>query len=596
MGDMKNPGRGVPLSRAEDSDPFAELADMFEAELAMDTHASRAPAVRPVSDHERYVQASASTRSRVESAGRHAPLAPHDRDFDAAFEAALGDEFPAATSTRRPERQAAAPSKADSADAYQSWIVPRGSRPAAADPTRPAAATTATVTHGRSGYTGGRSLGADLETAIHGLSAPANPRDVIVVETQSFAPERVVDDYRHEPAQPELDEFDELIASELAVMKEPVHGGAQAYPGYYQQDDAAAHGQGAGDAAQYEDDGYYGDDAAPAPIARSSRRRTAVTVGGGVLSLALIGVVGLFVWNGKSADAGLQASNEPLLIKADNEPFKMVPKDPGGRTVPNQNKAVYNRVNGEAGASTTQQALLTDAEEPIDLPVEEEPAAYQDLPGVDPIGAQSAEVDPSQERIEVAAADGAAESPVPVLQPRKVRTMVVRPDGTIAPAEAAPAAPAPAVAAIPAAPPPPVRTVEAAPAPEAAAPVEPAAGSVQQVADVTPAPRQQDEAADPMQVAAIAPKPAPVAATSAAGGYYVQISSQPSEAAAQQSMRSLGAKFSGVISGRAVGIQPAEIPGKGTFYRVRVAAASKDDASDICGQLKAAGGNCFVAR
>lgn len=572
MGDMKNPGRGVPLASGEGQDPFADLADMFEAEFAADQQHGYAPAARsPV------------------AVGR-ASAAPA-QDFDTAFDAAFGDEFAEA-----PQRSAhqAAPARPDPADAYQSWIVPRGARPApVAAPRSGAAAPTAT--QGRSSYAA-RPLNADLETAIQGLSAPANPRDTIVVETQSFAPERVVDDYRHAPAQPELDDFDELIASELAVMNEPMRSAAHANPAFYQQQADAQSSYEAGDPSGAFDEGYYAEEA-PAPK-RSSFRRTAVTLGGGALSLVLLGAVGLFVWNGGSADAGLQASNEPLLIKADTEPFKTVPKDPGGRTVPNQNKAVYNRVNGaESQSSTTQQALLTDAEEPMDLPVEEEPAAYENLPGVDPVGAQSGEPDASQARLDVADAEGLSgaegatapdESPVPVLQPRKVRTMVVRPDGTLVAAEAE--APAAAPASEPAAP---TRLAAAEPAP-VATPVREIAPAQSEPAVGVPT-----QVADPMEVAAIPAPAAPEAVAPApmpTGSYFVQISSQPSEAAAQQSMRSLGARFSSVISGRPLGIQSAEIPGKGTFYRVRVAASSKDEASDICGKLKAAGGNCFVAR
>jgi hypothetical protein len=99
-----------------------------------------------------------------------------------------------------------------------------------------------------------------------------------------------------------------------------------------------------------------------------------------------------------------------------------------------------------------------------------------------------------------------------------------------------------------------------------------------------------------MEVATIEPVAPPAAVAMPAGGYFVQISSQPSEALAQKSLQSLGARFSGVIEGRPVGIQSAEIPGKGTFYRVRVAAESKTEAANLCNRLKAAGGNCFVAR
>jgi cell division septation protein DedD len=79
-------------------------------------------------------------------------------------------------------------------------------------------------------------------------------------------------------------------------------------------------------------------------------------------------------------------------------------------------------------------------------------------------------------------------------------------------------------------------------------------------------------------------------------GFYVQISSQPSEAAARDSLSSLTRRFAGQIGSRGVGIRTAEIPGKGTFYRVRVAAETRDEAVQLCETLKSAGGSCFVTR
>jgi hypothetical protein len=45
-----------------------------------------------------------------------------------------------------------------------------------------------------------------------------------------------------------------------------------------------------------------------------------------------------------------------------------------------------------------------------------------------------------------------------------------------------------------------------------------------------------------------------------------------------------------------VQIQPAEIPDRGTFYRVRVAGGTREEAVALCERYQAAGGSCFVAR
>ena len=99
--------------------------------------------------------------------------------------------------------------------------------------------------------------------------------------------------------------------------------------------------------------------------------------------------------------------------------------------------------------------------------------------------------------------------------------------------------------------------------------------------------------------AAPAAKPqatAPVASNVPAGAYVIQIASLPSEAEAQKSFANLSAKFSSVIGGKSPDIKPAEIPGKGTYYRLRIVAGSKDDAIALCTRYKAAGGSCLVSR
>jgi cell division septation protein DedD len=91
----------------------------------------------------------------------------------------------------------------------------------------------------------------------------------------------------------------------------------------------------------------------------------------------------------------------------------------------------------------------------------------------------------------------------------------------------------------------------------------------------------------------------PVASTTpaAAGGdYLIQIASLPSEADAQKSYKSLSAKFGSVIGGRGMDIKAADLPGKGTYYRVRIPAGSKEAAVSLCERYRSAGGSCMVVR
>ena len=82
-----------------------------------------------------------------------------------------------------------------------------------------------------------------------------------------------------------------------------------------------------------------------------------------------------------------------------------------------------------------------------------------------------------------------------------------------------------------------------------------------------------------------------------AGRYVVQVSAQRSEAEAEASYRALQAKYPSVLGGREPRINRADKGEKGIFYRAQVGPfGTADEANQLCGSLKAAGGQCFVYR
>ncbi len=343
-----------------------------------------------------------------------------------------------------------------------------------------------------------------------------------------------------------------------------------------------------------------------------------VLVGGGVYALI----------SGGSSSTG--SNGAPVIISADNDPMKVVPENPGGRVVPNQDKAVYDRVAGGSAADPKQPALISSNEQPVDvvqrtlipeqLPLEGENDGDMQSAGT-PVGETE---DPRLLSPEEKAAqnEGAGATGV---SPRKVRTMIVKPDGTLvaqevdapaaqppkaekveelaAPQTAKPGEGAPAVIAasrVPVAPEQPQANTPAAatPAAQSAAPVPSARPSSQPanvVATVTNQGNVRPAATAPaaQQTAAAAPA---ATSTPSAGGYYIQIASLPSQAEAQKSYQNMSAKFGSVIGGRGVDIKAAEIAGKGTFYRVRIPAGDKNEAVALCEKFRSAGGSCLVAR
>ena len=105
-------------------------------------------------------------------------------------------------------------------------------------------------------------------------------------------------------------------------------------------------------------------------------------------------------------------------------------------------------------------------------------------------------------------------------------------------------------------------------------------------------PPPKPAAAAPTRVAAVPP-----ATEVASGAYTVQISSQRSETEAQASFRSLQAKFPSLLSDRQPIIRRADLGDKGIYFRAMVGPfASADQATQFCGSLKSAGGQCVVQR
>jgi SPOR domain len=390
-------------------------------------------------------------------------------------------------------------------------------------------------------------------------------------------------------------------------------------------------------------------DAAERHASGSRRGLWIAAVVGGVV---LVGGIGAYALSG---GAGADA---PALVRADTDPVKVRPENPGGTTVPNQDNKVFQTMNGTdtTAAAPTQEKLISGTEEPVDVATraesqaitpqsaEEGEEAIEDAPlmaddgeamAEDPIAAEIAAAPKGEDRVAPDAEGPAANNETLAVAPRRVRTMVVRSDGTLVPSEE----PAP-VAAQPQAddtsttsalePADPAKSLSDPVAPEStgslkpsdAAPAEMAAAQVpaetaavtapaKPAAVPTPAaPATQSGTPDSGPVAPSRPadqpvdvvgevKPQRVAAASgaaAAGGWSMQIASQPSEAAAKSSYEDLARRYGSVIGGRDVNIVKADIAGKGTFWRVRVSAGSRNEAISLCESYKAAGGNCFVSK
>ncbi|KAG1700606.1 Arginine--tRNA ligase [Nymphon striatum] len=284
------------------------------------------------------------------------------------------------------------------------------------------------------------------------------------------------------------------------------------------------------------------------------------------------------------------ATGTPEIIKADADPVKVKPKDPGGLVPENQDNASYVDIGGENSAAVSQEKLNSQTEEPLILNT----GNTENIENT-----EVADAPKSDDRLTSSEDTGATPNATnSAVLPKVVQTVVVKPDGTII---AKPVTPKPVETALnevkidplPKVEPKPVST-QVIKKPEAIDGAKSTGDITVPVASPLPKPVVKPKPAPAKKVAA-APKPKKPANTATAKSeWVVQVSSQRTPAAAQSSFSNMRNKYS-VLQGRAMSIQRAQVNGT-TYYRVRVQTASRADANQLCTSLATAGGSCFVTR
>jgi len=336
---------------------------------------------------------------------------------------------------------------------------------------------------------------------------------------------------------------------------------------------------------------------------KRSRRGLYALGGAGGLALVVVGV--LYAFKG----AAVMGTGEPPTIRAALGPAKVAPASSTPDTM-DQDATVLDR-NTSDGSQQTQ--VVTREEQPVDL-------------------AQATNAAPSRSD------DTQAPTPPP-MEPKRVKTVTVRPDGTIVsddgsmqtrsmtPVAAQPPvmASSPGPVTLPAAGKPqdnakpdgagapvaksatPKSTVRVATTPKASTAAngnlsigQPAAAKPRPAAKVVPLPAPPTEAveADAGQPQAADTMPTGTTGqsnTAAAGGFAVQLAAPGSEQEARDLSTRLQKKFSAELAGYHPTIHRADAAGK-QVYRVRVGNLTRDDAVSLCEKLKAGGGACFIAK
>jgi hypothetical protein len=334
-------------------------------------------------------------------------------------------------------------------------------------------------------------------------------------------------------------------------------------------------------AADDESEYYYEEDGPLQPKdeeayddAPGTYRRSGIVTVVALIFCALLGTAGAYAYRSYMHPA---AKEPPPVISADNStPAKVVPA-PASEA--RSGKQISERF---ATAAAGSEQLVSRQEEPVAL---REPgtatAPRVVLPApVQPV--QTAPEPPTQaiappQPTPPAATSPAATASTPGSEPKRVRTVTIRPDGSDPSGRPVNNTTPPAPRAAPT---PPAPRATTPPAPRAAAPPR----------DGGPLSLQPNDSRT-----AVAPPPGPFGTFSSSGGYVVQLSSQRSENEAHSSFRSLQAKFPNELGNRQVIIRRADLGSRGVVYRTNVGPfATAQEAQRFCANYKSAGGQCIV--
>jgi hypothetical protein len=351
---------------------------------------------------------------------------------------------------------------------------------------------------------------------------------------------------------------------------------------------------------------WSGQDAAPEPQAARFRSRRPLYAMGAIICAGLVGIGASFAMRGK-----VPGPQELALVKAPTGPVKVQPQNAGGIDVPNQNASILDR---SAGAPVTK--VVSREEQPVDLDQQVKQMRVITLGGA------------KDGTVSTASGQGAAAVPVPpppaatvsttnngFPEPKRVKTVSVRPDGSLITAEASPAASDP-IAALAAGRPAPTASGADTAVPKSSTPKSSARVATTpkvEAAAAVPAAGDQPPATTPLPVkpkVAAAPKPVKVASVeddktasdagpastaSTGGGFAVQLAAPATEQEARSASVRLAQKFADPLGGHRPSVVKAEVGDK-SIYRVRVGSLSRQEAVSLCEKVKAKGGACFVAK
>ena len=320
-------------------------------------------------------------------------------------------------------------------------------------------------------------------------------------------------------------------------------------------------------------------------LKKKNASRNTLTLAVALLALGgFAAIVGYAYTTGQSD----QASALIPVIEPDPGPVRQKPSDPGGLQVPHTDKGVLNDT-GDDGQEEAVEQLLPTPEVPAAPPQNSEVSTPDEqlADGQQPVGQQIVENVLTQEAPAANLAQPGSNLDTTTIDAgnntedlsaealtRRVEELTRKIEELEGSASQQAPAPSPPVAAPPA-----PQVAEPEPAQEPPAP-PPAAQPTPQ-----PAPQPAPVAAAPA---------APAASTGRSGDIRIQLGALRSEEAARSEWDRLSRRYPSILGDLELIIQPVEVQGRGTFYRIQGGFFDAEGADTACIELEGQGQPCII--
>jgi cell division septation protein DedD len=274
------------------------------------------------------------------------------------------------------------------------------------------------------------------------------------------------------------------------------------------------------------------------------------------------------------------------VVSATEEPFRVAPENPGGMEIPNQDKTVFDTMDGNKELPTVE-SILPAPEEPMDVGAleDEKPA------------------DSWEDKGTLNEDEMSAEAPAPAPAPEAQKEENALDDvafgeepATPAPVVEAPKTPLPTAAEVKA----PEAPKKEAAAPAPVTPAKPADNTMDFL-------REKEKTLEAKTPAVVPPaerpevihrpEPSKPVYSKTEGGYSIQLGAFKSESDAKAAWDKIIKRYTEALSGLKVFVERADLGDKGIFYRLKAGTVpNKSKAQELCDMMAKDKQPCFVAK